>query len=76
MAEGLCHGDCVTLMTVVAGPGQPPYLRYQANYKVPQQRADVLGLEGGNTTARIITSNVGILLSEMLPVRLRTKSDC
>ena len=27
----------------VAGPGQPPYLRYQANYKVPQHRAGVLG---------------------------------
>ena len=31
----------------LAGPGQSPYLRYQANYKVPQHRADVLGLEGG-----------------------------
>ena len=72
MTVWLCGSGCVAVAdpndSGVAGPGQPPYLRYQANYKVPQQRAAVLGLEGGNTT-RIITINVGISLSEMLPVR-------
>ena len=75
-SEGGCHGDPNDCLSV---PGQPPCLRYQANYiKFPsparghrETQSWRAGTGRGTATAFNYSHNVGIWLSEMFPLIVR-----